>query len=74
MFDVGDMLYDYEIFCRQKLELFNVLIKVDLGMINREDLTLPVGLLEKQYNAMNEYTKCLAVSLNLLGVPLPKID
>lgn len=74
MFDVGDMLYDYEIFCRQKLELFNVLIKVDLGMINREDLTLPVGLLEKQYNAMNEYTKCLAISLNLLGVPLPKID
>lgn len=74
MFDVEDMLYDYEIFCRQKLELFNVLIKVDLGMINREDLTLPVGLLEKQYNAMNEYTKCLAVSLNLLGVPLPKID
>ena len=47
MFDAKDMLYDYEVFCREKLELFNVLIKVDLGMIDRADLVLPVGLIEK---------------------------
>jgi hypothetical protein len=74
MLDVVDMLYDYEVFCKEKLELFNVLIKVELGMINREDLVLPVGLIEKTYKAMNEYTKCLGLSLNLLGVELPDID
>ena len=74
MFDAKDMLADYEIFCRQKLELFNVLIKVDLGMINRADLVIPVGLIEKTYKAMDDYTKCLGLSLNLLGVELPDID
>lgn len=74
MFDAKDMLADYEIFCKQKLELFNVLIKVDLGMINRADLAIPVGLIEKTYKAMDEYTKCLGLSLNLLGVELPDID
>lgn len=74
MFDPKDMLYDYEVFCREKLELFNILIKVDLGMINRADLALPVGLIEKTYKAMDEYTKCLGLSLNLLGVELPDID
>ena len=74
MLDTKDMLYDYEVFCREKLELFNVLIKVELGMINREDLVLPIGLIEKTYKAMNEYTKCLGLSLNLLGVELPDID
>lgn len=74
MFDPKDMLYDYEVFCREKLELFNVLIKVDLGMIDRADLVLPVGLIEKTYKAMDEYTKCLGLSLNLLGVELPDIE
>ena len=74
MFDPKDMLYDYEVFCREKLELFNVLIKVNLGMIDRADLALPVGLIEKTYKAMDEYTKCLGLSLNLLGVELPDID
>lgn len=74
MFDPVDMLHDYEVFCKQKLELFNVLIKVDLGMINRADLVIPVGLIEKTYKAMDEYTKCLGLSLNLLGVELPNID
>lgn len=74
MFDPKDMLYDYEVFCREKLELFNVLIKVNLGMIDRADLSLPVGLIEKTYKAMDEYTKCLGLSLNLLGVELPDID
>lgn len=74
MFDPVEMLTDYEIFCRQKLELFNVLIKVDLDMIDRADLVIPVGLLEKTYKAMDEYTKCLGLSLNLLGVELPDID
>ena len=74
MFDPKDMLYDYEVFCREKLELFNVLIKVDLGMIDRADLVIPVGLIEKTYKAMDEYTKCLGLSLNLLGVELPDID
>lgn len=73
MFDVNEMLYDYEIFSREQLELFNILIKVDLGMIPREDLPLPVGLIEKTYKAMDEYTKCLGLSLNLLGVELPDI-
>ena len=74
MFDPKDMLYDYEVFCREKLELFNVLIKVDLGMIDRADLVLPEGLIEKTYKAMDDYTKCLGLSLNLLGVELPDID
>lgn len=74
MFDAKDMLHDYEVFCRQKLELFNVLIKVDLGIIDRADLVLPVGLIEKHYKALDDYTKCLGLSLNLLGVELPKID
>ena len=74
MLDPVDMLHDYEVFCKQKLELFNILIKVDLGMIKKEDLVLPVGLLQKTYNAMDEYTKCLGLSLNLLGVELPDID
>lgn len=74
MLDPKDMLTDYEIFCRQKTELFNILIKVDLGMIKKDDLTLPVGLIEKTYKAMDDYTKCLGLSLNLLGVELPDID
>lgn len=74
MFDTKDMLYDYEVFCREKLELFNVLIKVELDMIDRADLVLPVSLIAKTYNAMDEYTKCLGLSLNLLGVELPDID
>ena len=74
MLDPVEMLTDYEVFCKQKLELFNVLIKVDLGMIKKEDLVLPVGLIQKTYNAMDEYTKCLGLSLNLLGVELPDID
>ena len=74
MLDPKDMLTDYEIFCRQKTELFNILIKVDLGIIKRDDLTLPIGLIEKTYKAMDDYTKCLGLSLNLLGVELPDID
>lgn len=74
MFDAKDMLHDYEVFCRQKTELFNVLIKVELGMIDRADLVLPVGLIEKHYKALDDYTKCLGLSLNLLGVEIPKID
>lgn len=74
MFDSKEMLHDYEVFYRQKNELFNILIKADLGMIKREDLPLPVGLIEKTYKAMDEYTKCLGLSLNLLGVEIPDID
>lgn len=74
MYDTVDMLHDYEVFCKQKLELFNVLIKVELGMIDKADLVLPVNLIQKTYNAMDEYTKCLGLSLNLLGVEIPDID
>lgn len=74
MFDSTEMLHDYEVVCRQKNELFNTIIKVDLGKIKREDVPLPINLLEKTYNALDEYTKCLGLSLNLLGVELPDID
>lgn len=74
MFDSKEMLHDYEVFYRQKNELFNILIKADLGLIKREDLSLPVGLIEKTYKAMDEYTKCLGLSLSLLGVEIPDID
>lgn len=74
MFDSKEMLHDYEVYYRQKNELFNILIKADLGMIKREDLPLPVGLIEKTYKAMDDYTKCLGLSLNLLGVEIPDID
>ena len=74
MFDAKEMLHDYEVVCRQKNELFNTIIKVDLGKIKREDVILPVSLLEKTYNALDEYTKCLGLSLTLLGVEIPDID
>ena len=74
MFDAKEMLHDYEVVCRQKNELFNTIIKVDLGRIKREDVILPVSLLEKTYNALDEYTKCLGLSLTLLGVEIPDID
>lgn len=74
MFDSTEMLHDYEVVCRQKNELFNTIIKVDLGKIKREDVILPVSLLEKTYNALDEYTKCLGLSLTLLGVEIPDID
>lgn len=74
MFDTADMLHDYEVFRKQKLELFNVLIKVELDMIDKADLVLPVSLIQKTYNAMDEYTKCLGLSLNLLGAEIPDID
>ena len=74
MFDAKEMLHDYEVFYRQKNELFNVIMKVQLNMVKREDLILPVGLLEKQYKAMDDYTKALGLSLALLGVEIPDID
>lgn len=74
MFDAKEMLHDYEVFYRQKNELFNVIMKVQLDMVKREDLILPVGLLEKQYKAMDDYTKALGLSLALMGVEIPEID
>ena len=74
MFDAKEMLHDYEVFYRQKNELFNVIMKVQLDMVKREDLILPVGLLEKQYKAMDDYTKALGLSLALLGVEIPDIE
>lgn len=74
MFDAKEMLHDYEVFYRQKNELFNVIMKVQLNMVKREDLILPVGLLEKQYKAMDDYTKALGLSLALLGVEIPDIE
>lgn len=74
MFDPVEMLTDYEIMSKQRLELFNILVKVNVGWIKKEDLVLPINLLEKQYNALDEYTKSLGLCLNLLGVELPDID
>lgn len=74
MLDAKEMLHDYEVFYRQKNELFNLMMKVQLDMVKREDLILPVGLLEKQYKAMDDYTKALGLSLALLGVEIPDID
>lgn len=74
MFDAKEMLHDYEVFYRQKNELFNLIMKVQLDMVKREDLILPVGLLEKQYKAMDDYTKALGLSLALLGVEIPDIE
>lgn len=71
--DKEKMLSDYVSCCKQKLELFNILLKVDLGTIKRDELVLPVGLIEKHYKALDDYSKCLGLSLNLLGVTLPKI-
>ena len=74
MFDPVEMLTDYEIMSKQRLELFNILIKVYIGWIKKEDIILPINLIEKQYKALDEYTKALGLSLNLLGVELPDID
>jgi hypothetical protein len=74
MFDPVEMLSDYEIMSKQRLELFNILVKVNIGWIKKEDISLPINLLEKQYNALDEYTKSLGLCLNLLGVELPDID
>lgn len=74
MLDAKEMLHDYEIFYRQKNELFNLIMKVQLDMVKREDLILPVGLLEKHYKALDDYTKALGLSLALLGVEIPDIE
>ena len=74
MFDPVEMLTDYEIMSKQRLELFNILVKVDIGWIKKEDIILPIKLIQKQYNALDEYTKSLGLCLNLLGVELPDID
>ena len=71
--DTDRMMSDYVSCCKQKLELFNILMKVDIGWIKREDLTLPVGLIEKNYKALDEYSKVLGLSLSLLGEKLPDI-
>lgn len=74
MFDAKEMLHDYEVFYRQKNELFNVIMKTRLDMIKKEDLVIPLTLIEKQYKAMDDYTKALGLSLALLGVEIPDID
>lgn len=74
MFDPAEMLRDYEIMSKQRLELFNILVKVDIGWIKKEDIILPIKLIEQQYMALDEYTKSLGLCLNLLGVELPDID
>lgn len=74
MFDPIDMLTDYEIMSKQRLELFNILVKVDIGWLKKEDIILPINLIQKQYNALDEYTKSLGLCLNLLGIELPDID
>lgn len=74
MFDLVEMLTDYEIMSKQRLELFNILVKVDVGWIKKEDVILPINLIERQYKALAEYTTSLGLCLNLLGVELPEID
>ena len=74
MFDPVEMLTDYEIMSKQRLELFNILVKVDIGWLKKEDIILPINLIQKQYNALDEYTKSLGLCLSLLGVELPDID
>lgn len=74
MFDAKEMLHDYEVFYKQKNELFNVIMKTRLDMIKKEDLVIPLTLIEKQYKAMDDYTKALGLSLALMGVELPDID
>ena len=74
MLEAKEMLHDYEVFYRQKNELFNLIMKVQLNMVKREDLPIPVGLIEKQYKAMDDYTKALGLSLALLGVEIPDIE
>lgn len=74
MFDPVEMLSDYETMSKQRLELFNILVKVDIGWIKKEDIILPINLIQKQYNALDEYTKSLGLCLTLLGVEIPDID
>lgn len=74
MFDLVEMLTDYEIMSKQRLELFNILVKVDVGWIKKEDVILPINLIERQYKALSEYTTSLGLCLTLLGVELPEID
>lgn len=73
MFDPEEMLNHYEIMCEQRLELFNILVKIDVGWAKKEDILLPVNLIAKQYKALVEYTDALRLCLNLLGVELPDI-
>lgn len=74
MLDAKEMLHDYEVFYRQKNELFNLIMKTRLNMIKQEDLVIPLTLIEKQYKAMDDYTKALGLSLALLGVEIPDIE
>ena len=74
MLDAKEMLHDYEVFYRQKNELFNLIMKIRLDMIKQEDLVIPLTLIEKQYKAMDDYTKALGLSLALMGVEIPDIE
>ena len=74
MFDPIDMITDYEIMSKQRLELFNILVKVDVGWLQKEDVSLPINLIERQYKALVEYTTALGQCLTLLGIELPEID
>ena len=74
MLDAKEMLHDYEVFYRQKNELFNVIMKTRLDMIKQEDLVIPLTLIEKQYKAIDDYTKALGLSLALMGVEIPDIE
>lgn len=74
MLDAKEMLHDYEVFYRQKNELFNLIMKTRLNMIKQEYLVIPLTLIEKQYKAMDDYTKALGLSLALMGVEIPDIE
>ena len=74
MLDAKEMFHDYEVFYRQKNELYNVIMKTRLDMIKQEDLVIPLTLIEKQYKAMDDYTKALGLSLALMGVEIPDIE
>lgn len=65
------MLEQYKLFHKQQLELYNLLMKINLGTVTREELLLPIGIIENIYNAMSQYTRFVGLSLTLVGVELP---
>lgn len=61
------LLEDYRRVRREELKLFNYILKHELGMSK----TLPragMSVLKKQYDAMHEYSKVLAVRIQMEGI------
>lgn len=67
-----ELVNEYVALKKRELNLFNYLIKRELGII-KTPLTCPVNVIRKQYEALNVYTTALFVRLECEGIDTNKI-